>query len=104
MPARFGEVILSRTLADAIEHSQAVQHFVVDHVATSLGWTCSDFTATGVHHSYMDGALDARETDILLVLCPKGSASHWVLIEVKINAPFGRNQPQDYGRRKDKAV
>jgi hypothetical protein len=104
MTARFSELTLSNTLAETIRASAALRHLLLETIAAKHPWSTSGLSVHLVQHSFTDGTLDNRESDILCTLRTDEPRLHWVLLEVKINAPFGTNQADDYCKRREKAV
>jgi len=101
---RFSETTLSASTAAAIERSPQVAAWLAAAVAGRLGWSADACSVHTVHHSFTDSSLDSRETDIVVIYRAGETRSYWMLVEMKINAPLGENQPQDYVARKAKTV
>ena len=104
MTERFSELTLSNTLAETVRASAALRHLLLETITSKHAWSTSGLSVHLVQHSFTDGTLDNRESDILCAFRTAEPRLHWVLVEVKINAPFGTNQADDYCKRREKAV
>lgn len=99
---RMNELALTHALAAAFNRSSRTGKHLVELAKNLLAWP-ADLSIVSTHPSYRNSEIDARETDILVKL-QAGKERYWVLIEVKINAPFGESQVEDYCKRRHHIV